>query len=285
VKKILKWLGFVVVGLVALMILAMAYVHVAFKREMARQYQVAETLSVSLPTDAAEIEEGHRLAHITGCTHCHGDDLAGGPPIDIPPLASFVPPNITSIVPEMSDAALVALLRRGVKRDGTGVWLMPSEMYRHLHDQDLARIIAWVRSVPQSNRDAGKTQVHFMGRMVVALDQFKSGARQIEEAAGDPPIPAGRGAYLVMNACSECHGQDLNGLPQAKSPSLVLVKGYSAEQFARLMQVGVGTGEREFELMTPTAKARFSHLTPDEVQAVYDFLRSRFEKTPETAGG
>jgi len=47
-------------------------VYFASERAFAHQYQVAETLSVSLPTDAAEIAEGHRLAQITGCTHCHG---------------------------------------------------------------------------------------------------------------------------------------------------------------------------------------------------------------------
>ena len=66
-----------------------------------------------------------------------------------------------------------------------------------------------------------------------------------------------RGAYLVMNLCSECHAQDLEGEPLAKSPSLAVAKGYSAEDFARLMSTGVGLGDRTFELMTPTAKARF----------------------------
>jgi len=278
-KKFLRWLGFVVVGLVVLVVIAIGYVHFAFDREMARQYMVAETLSVPLPTDSGEIEEGHRLAHITGCTHCHGDNLTGGPPIEIPPLASFVPPNITSTIPEMSNAQLTGLLRRGVKRDGTGVWLMPSEMYRHLHDADLARIIAWVRTMPPAEGVTGKSRFHLMGRVVVTLDKIKSGARQIEESEGAPPIPTGRGAYLVMNACSECHGQDLKGRPEAHAPSLVLTKGYSAEQFARLMRDGVGIGERQFELMTPTAKVRFSHLTPEEVQAVYEYLQSHFEKT------
>ena len=174
---------------------------------------------------------------------------------------------------------MVGLLRRGVKVDGTTVWLMPAEMFRHLHDQDVARILAWVRSVPASGDVAGKTSIRLLGRALVTLKQLKPVARQIDEAKGQPAIPPGRGAYLVMNACSECHGQDLNGVPIAKAPSLVVVKGYSAEQFARLMHDGVGVGEREFELMTPTAKARFSHLTPDEVQAVYEFLQLRFEKT------
>jgi cytochrome c553 len=278
-KKFFKWLGLVVAGFVVVVLIAIGYVYFASEREFARQYNAAEILSVPLPTDAAEIEEGHRLAHLTGCTHCHGDNLAGGPPIDIPPLARFVPPNITSTLPEMSDAQLAGLLRRGVKRDGTGVWFMPSEMYSHLHDQDLARLMAWVRTVPPSEGVTEQSQIHLMGRMIVTLDQFKSGARQIEESAGAPAIPPGRGAYLVMNACSECHGQDLNGRAEAKAPSLALAKGYSAEQFARLMHDGVGTGDRTFELMTPTAKVRFSHLTTGEVQAVYEFLQSRFEKT------
>ncbi len=278
-KKFLKWLGIVAVSFIAIVVVVMIYAYSASEREFARQYKVAETLSVSLPTDAAEIEEGHRLAHITGCTHCHGANLAEPNAIDIPGIARFVPPNISQIVPTTSDAQLVGLLRRGVKIDGTSAWLMPAEMFRHLHDEDVARILAWVRTVPASGEVAGKTSIHLMGRALVAMNQIKPVARQIDEAKGEPAIPPRRGAYLVMNACSECHGQDLNGVPMANAPSLVVVKGYSAEQFARLMHDGVGVGEREFELMTPTAKARFSHLTADEVQAVYEFLQSRFEKT------
>ena len=278
-KKFLKWLGIVAVSFIAIVVVVMIYAYSASEREFARQYKVAETLSVSLPTDAAEIEEGHRLAHITGCTHCHGANLAEPNAIDIPGIARFVPPNISQIVPTTSDAQLVGLLRRGVKIDGTSAWLMPAEMFRHLHDEDVARILAWVRTVPASGEVAGKTSIHLMGRALVAMNQIKPVARQIDEAKGEPAILPGRGAYLVMNACSECHGQDLNGVPMANAPSLVVVKGYSAEQFARLMHDGVGVGEREFELMTPTAKARFSHLTADEVQAVYEFLQSRFEKT------
>jgi hypothetical protein len=41
------------------------------------------------------------------------------------------------------------------------------------------------------------------------------------------------------------------------------------------MNSGVGLGDRTFELMTPTAKARFSHLTPEEVESIRTFLVSR----------
>ena len=74
---------------------------------------------------------------------------------------------------------------------------------------------------------------------------------------------AAHGHYLVMSACSECHGQDLNGNPDAKAPPLAIAKGYSAEQFSRLMHEGVAArAAQELELMSPTARARFPRLRP-----------------------
>jgi len=275
VKKFWKWLGFVILGLIAVLIFAMVYMNFAFNRAMARQFKAAETLSVSLPTDPNEIAEGKRLAHLTGCIACHGENLEGALVVDIPGVARFFAPNISKLLPTYSDAQLVGLMRRGVKLDGTGAWLMPSQMFQHLHDEDLVRIVAWLRTVPPREGITERTQVHMMGRTIVALGGFKSAAQQIEEQTGPGIDTSGRGAYLVMNLCSECHGQDLKGDEAAKSPSLAVAKGYSSEAFARLMYTGVGLGDRTFELMTPTAKARFTHLTTDEVDTIYAFLRSR----------
>ena len=271
-KKILKWLGFTVIGLVALLVFALVYVNFAFDRAMTRQYQVAETLSIPLPTDANEIAEGKRLAHLTGCISCHGEELEGAFVVEIPGAARFIGPNISKILPAYSDAQLVGLLRRGVKLDGTGAWLMPSEMFQHLHDDDLARIVAWLRTMPAREGIAERTQIHMMGRTIVALGGFQSAAQHIEEKAGADADTSSRGAYLVMNLCSECHGQDLKGREEAKAPSLVVAKGYSADDFFRLMYTGVGPGGRTFELMTPIAKMRFVHLTPDEIEAMRGFL-------------
>ena len=271
-KKILKWLGFAVVGLIAILVLALLYVNFAFDRAMARQYHVAETLSISLPADPNEIAEGKRLAQLTGCVACHGENLEGGLVVDIPGAARFIAPNISQLLPHYSDAQLVGLLRRGVKLDGTGAWLMPSQMFQHLHDEDLARIVAWVRTVPPREGTTEHTRVHMMGRTIVALGGFKSAAQQIEEQTGPGVDTSGRGAYLVMNLCSECHGQDLKGEEAAKAPSLVVAKGYSADDFTRLMYTGIGLGGRTFELMTPTAKSRFAHLTPEEIEAIRGFL-------------
>jgi cytochrome c553 len=153
-------------------------------------------------------------------------------------------------------------------------------MIRHLNDQDLARVIAFARSMPPTPGIADRTEVRLVGRYILASGQFQSAAQMIELAAPDA-VPTGldptaaRGRYLVMSACSECHGQDLNGNPAAKAPPLIVAKGYSEAAFSRLMHDGVALGERELELMSPTARARFSVLTPDETQAIHTFLNSR----------
>jgi mono/diheme cytochrome c family protein len=149
----------------------------------------------------------------------------------------------------------------------------------HLLDADLARIIAYVRTVPQADGIAGKSEIRPVGRMILALGQFKSGPDStVDLKSADIPVdaadPLARGRYLVMSACSECHGQDLAGREDAHSPPLSVAKGYSAEDFAKLMHDGTALGGRKTELMSPTAVARFSALNRDEVSAIHTFLQT-----------
>jgi cytochrome c553 len=279
-KKILKWMGFVVASLMVVVLAGIAYVFISSNAEMERRFVVDRLDPPAAVTDVGEIAEGQRLAHLAGCMHCHGDDLSGSAFVDIPNIARFVAPNVTHALRHYDDAQFVTLMRKGVKLDGRGAFFMPSEMFRHLSDPDLARVMAYVRSLPQVNGIVEKTEFRPLGRMIVAMGEFKSAAHEIEELPAattsyDTANPADHGRYLVMSFCSECHGQDLAGRPLAKSPPLAIAKGYSLEQFGRLMHDGVGIGERTFELMTPTAKARFSHLRTDEVAAMHAFLQSR----------
>jgi mono/diheme cytochrome c family protein len=284
VKKIFKWLGYVVAGVAALACVAVAYVYFASERVLTREHErVAESiapLSLDASARSIEIAEGKRLAQVVGCSGCHGPALTGAVPLDIPNVARFVAPNITEIAPHYSDAELATLIRRGIRRDGSPLVFMPAEQFVHLSDADLARIIAYVRTVPPAGGIVGKTEVRPLGRMILAMGEFKTGP---EAAAGtksadvavDPADPVSRGRYLVMNACSECHGQDLAGREVAHSPPLTIAKSYSADDFARLLRDGTALGGRRTELMSPTAVERFSALTPDEVSAIYEFLQTR----------
>jgi cytochrome c553 len=280
VKKILKWTGFVVAGITGLVVLGLACLYFASERVLDRRYEIAAPAPLVIPTDPAEIAEGRHLAQLAGCMHCHGDRLTGTVVDDIPKVLRLVAPNISTLLPEYSDAQLVTVLRRGVKADGTSVAFMPSEMFRHLHDEDLARVIGWLRTVPASEGIQEKTQVRLLGRVILAKGDFTLAAQSIPSLAPpvkvfDPEDPVSRGRYLVMNTCSECHGQDLQGFGPINAPPLAIAKGYTAEQFERLMRDGIGLGDRQLTFMTPTAKARFSHLRDEELQAIYSFLQSR----------
>jgi cytochrome c553 len=278
VKKFLKWTGFVVAGISVVALLAASWVYLASERALDRRYETAESAPIVVPTDPAEINEGRRLAHLTGCTHCHAENLGGAVPLDIPNVVKFVAPNVTAALHGYSDAELVTLLRQGVRRDGTGAFFMPSEMLQHLDDADLGRIIAWVRSMPRVEGITGQTEIRPIGRVILAMGDFKSAAQYVlDTPRATPPTndAVDRGRYLVMGACTECHGQDLNGRVDAKAPSLTVAKQYSAEDFSKLLHEGIALGGRETELMSPTARARFASFTPEETAAVYEFLKSR----------
>jgi mono/diheme cytochrome c family protein len=281
VKKFLKWTGFVVAGLVGLALLGYAWIYFASERELDREFTPAQKASLVIPTDAAEIAEGHRIAQLAGCMHCHGDNLAGTVVDDIPNFVRLVAPNISTLLPAYTDAQIATVLREGIKPNGKSVLFMPSEMFRHLTDQDLARVIAWLRTKPViAGGVTEQTQLRIIGRLIIAKGDFKLAGGSI------PSLPAAassnhdandtliRGRYITMNYCSECHGQSLEGFPPIAAPALTVAKGYTLTQFTRLMQEGVGVGDRQFKLMTPTAKARFAQLAPEEITSMHSYLQT-----------
>ena len=279
-KKFLKWTGFVVVGVVAVALAAFAWLYLASERVLARKYTATDPVSLTIPGEPTEISEGRRIAQLAGCLHCHGDNLTGGVVDDIPNFVRLVAPNISTLLPAYSDAQLATMLRKGVKPDGHSVLFMPSEMFRHLGDADLARLIAWLRTMPAIPEGVEeKTRIRIIGRLILANGDYQPGALAIESLPAavntfDANDPVSHGRYLTMNFCSECHGQDLQGFAPINAPALAVAKGYSPEQFTRLMHDGVALGNRELKLMGPTSRARFANLTPDETAAVHAFLRT-----------
>jgi cytochrome c553 len=279
VKKFLKWTGFVVAGLLGIALLGFAYIYVASELEINHHYTVTTSTPLTLPTDAAEIAEGARLGKLTGCTSCHRRDLGGQSVIDIPNVVRFVAPNLTTSLPKYSDAQLITLLRHGVMPDGRGVLFMPSHAIRNLHDEDLARIIAWARAMPAVVNETEKSEVRLVGRFILATGKYKTPTRVVEETPGGAASvnmndALSRGRYYALSFCSECHGASFEGNEAAHSPPLVVAKGYSAGDFSKLLHEGTALGGRELKLMTPTARSRFAVLTPEETADLYAFLQT-----------
>lgn len=274
--RALKIVGWVLLAFIAVMGVAYGYVYVASERTLNKTYDVPLSTFVA-PTDPGLLAEGERLARIGGCIGCHGRELEGGVFLDIPWFARVTAPDLTRIAAAYTDAELERAIRKGVRRDGRGVWAMPSPMFAHLSDEHLGAVIAYIRSVPARGGPDTRIQLRLMGRMLV----FKGEAPSlVEEIPADarPWSPDSNdaldfGRYLALTACSECHGSDLRGSPHG-APTLAMVVAYSPEAFARLMRDGIALGERELRMMSGVARNRFVHFTDGELTALHTYLQA-----------
>lgn len=285
-KRILKWLGIGVAALLALAVLALAYAYIASSRIIARTYDVP-LVDLQIPSDSALLADGERLASLWGCLGgCHGEAGGGSVMFEQPLIGQIRAPNLTRVLPEYSDAELARLVRRGVKRDGRSVFVMPSRFLYHLDDRQLGSIIAHLRSLPQQEAVEGGVKLGPLGRVFLTLGQFRPSATEVDSdtpprAYPDSTDEAGLGEYWTAVGCSECHGEDLRG-SEDFSPSLeVVAAAYSAADFELLMRTGTAVGGREVGLMSEVARDNLRHLTPREVAGIYGYLKGYF--TADTA--
>jgi mono/diheme cytochrome c family protein len=275
------WIGraHTMLAAAVIVIAAVAYgtIYAMSERMMARVYDVPLS-DYTAPMDHGLLAEGERLARIGGCIGCHGPAMEGYVFLDDPWLARIVAPDLTRIAQEYSDAELERVIRKGVRRDGRTVWVMPSPMFAHLADDDLGAIIAYIRSVAPHNGPDTEFKLGPLGRIGVVLGEFPPLVAEIP--ALDPPTKPdisdamAFGRYLALTACSECHGANLRGAPDGTAPPLSVVVAYAPDAFRRLMQQGIASGERELGLMSNVARDRFSHFRDDELAALYVYLKT-----------
>jgi mono/diheme cytochrome c family protein len=286
-NRLLRWLLYALSGIIALAILGALAVFVISELTLRRSYD-APARALVLPADPASIAEGKRLATLRGCYGgCHGSALEGGVFIDEPGVARIVAPNLTAAVRRYSDAELERIIRRGVKPDGRSVVGMPSGMFTHLTDTDLARTIAFLRSEPPVEGPGPGIKLGPLARLGLVIGQYHpevyyvAEARRTELPAAD--TVAQRGRYLAVTICTECHGNDLRGSPDGSTPDLRIAAAYAPGTFRHLLRTGEPQGGRDLRLMDDVARGRFRHLTDDEIHALYTFLRGLADGTPEAA--
>lgn len=291
---ILRWLGYGAATLAALTLLAGAALYGASERVLRRTYAVPAH-TVTLPSDSTSIAEGRRLALLRGCYQgCHGlAGLEGQFFLDDPWVGRITAPNLTHAVQRYSDAELEGIIRHGVRPDGRSVFIMSSEAFSTLSDEDLGRILAFLRSVPPVDGVPPEFSAGPLSRFGLLNGAFIPAALLVQSDPTPHPVttpvpesdPAAYGNYLARTICAECHATDLRGDPGLPSPNLAVTAAYSPADFERLLRTGVAVGGRDLGLMRKVALERFAHLTEQEVQALYGYLRSLHQAVATSAGG
>ncbi|MFH1184020.1 MAG: c-type cytochrome [Chloroflexota bacterium] len=300
-RRVLKWIGIVLGSLVALLLLVLVWVYSKARLEFTKTYDV-QSPALVVPTDAASLERGRHLAVIL-CAECHGDDLGGNPDfLNDATIGRIVTPNLTSgqggLLGELSDADLLRILVQGVKPDGTSVFLMPSDDFRRMSDQDLGAVIAHLRSLPAVDRETPEPHVRLavVGNLMYGAGAFgnmlKAGTIAGTARPTEWPTPgatAEYGAYLVtINSCRGCHGARLTGgitgEPGAPpAPNLTPggeLRAWSEAQFIDTLRTGVTPSGTKMESMPWEYKGR---MTDDELKAVWSYLIS-LPALPTNAG-
>jgi cytochrome c553 len=279
VKRLLRWIGIALGSLAALGILAYAVMYVLSERVLRHTYEVP-AVAVPIPTDPASIIEGRRLATIRGCFGgCHGKQAEGVVLFDEPMIARIVAPNLTAAVRKYSDAELAVIIRNGVRPGGHSMVVMPSQLFVLLTDEDLGRIIAFLKSLPAIAGPGPSFSAGPLARVGLATGKYKLAAQLIADTV-PPPVATNEeatyGRYLARTICAQCHGTNLRGTsnPDFTSPTLQVVAAYSPETFAQLLRTGVALGGRKLGVMSAQARDQLSHLTDSEIAALYSYLHA-----------
>ena len=120
--------------------------------DFATAAQPPTTGAVNAPPAGATVEYGQYAVQIAGCRFCHGTDLGGGAPGGFGPGPG---PNLTAIVPKMSDVQFVNTIRSGT--DPSGHQLNPDLMpwktvSAAFDDNELKAVYLYLKSVPSVER-------------------------------------------------------------------------------------------------------------------------------------
>jgi mono/diheme cytochrome c family protein len=278
-KRFFRWTGFTLAALISLALVAYAAIYLLAERELQKVYP-SPVAAITVPTDPESIAEGQRLATIHGCANgCHGKTIEGGVLFDQPMIGTLVAPNLTVAVRKYDDAQLAAVIKNGVRPDGHSMMVMPSMAFTHLTDEDLGRIIAYLRSVPEASGPEASVKLGPLGRLGIVSGKFKTMAKTMIDAVA-PPSAASKeaefGRYLATSACAECHGTDLRGADHGEfvATSLQITNAYSPEAFTSLLRTGVALGGRSAGKMSAFAKSNLSHLSDAEISSLYAYLHA-----------
>jgi mono/diheme cytochrome c family protein len=294
IRKILKWIGIVLGGLVGLLVLAFAVLYIIGTvkwNKLHGTYEVpVETIAV--PTDQASIARGEHIATIRICKECHTETL-GGQFAAVPGLVTLSVPNLTAgaggVGDTNTDEDWVRAIRHGVGHDGRGLALMPSRVFYYLSDEDLGALIAYLKSLPPVDNEMPPTDLGPLGRVMLPLGQLPDAlipnVTVIDHYAPRPVTPEPEvtveyGEYLA-NTCTLCHGPNLNGQTLREGPNVYValnltrggeMVGWSEEQFITTMRTGVTPGGKQLIDFMPWKL--FGQMTDDELKAVWIYLQS-----------
>ncbi len=219
-KKIFKWIGVVLGSLVGLILIVALTLFLMGNARLHKTYDFPPS-HLTIPTDAASIAHGQHIAE-TLCEGCHGTDLSGiNNWFAAGPLGTVDSANLTSgdggVGQTFTDEDFVRAIRHGIDPKGKPTFMPAVVSTSHMSDEDLADVIAFIKSVPPVDHVTYGKQFTPLAKILFAAGMLPSFPAEVVShethvTAPAPGVTAEYGSYLVdTHDCHVCHGQNMNG--------------------------------------------------------------------------
>lgn len=298
-RRVVKIAGFGVLGLVLVAIAAFIFFYA--RVEAARGKTISVDISpISIPVDALSIAEGKRLVQTKACADCHGPDLGGATFINDPPVGVFVGSNLTpgkgSVVAGYKDTDWIRSIRYAISPNGHPLVFMPSGDFHGISNEELGRMIAYLKSLPPVDRENPASTIGPVGRVLYNLGQLPLlfpyeeidfSATPIESVTAAATEEYGK--YLSM-ACIGCHGSGFSGgripgtppqWPAAKNltPASRVAK-WTLDEFKKTLREGLPPDGQQINPQFMPWKS-MQAMNDVEIEALYKF----FQKLPPKPDG
>lgn len=286
-SRIVKWAGGVLSGLLTIILALIVVVSGIGLYKLYGPHNV-QAISISAPTTPQQVARGEHIASII-CIDCHsqtkqlplsgGRDVGKDSPIPIGSLTSF---NLTPGGPlkDWSDGEIFRALREGIDQQGRTLVAMSAMATRHMSDEDIKAVIAYLRSQPaipstaQEGDNPNLLFAVFLGANLLPAPEPVTGAVTAPEKAETPEY----GSYIVsFVGCTDCHGANLSGGKSGGlnpvGPNLRIVKGWTRDQFISTLRTG--TTPEGIKLNPKVMQWNiYGNMDDEELGAVYAYLTS-----------
>ena len=294
-KKALKWIGILLGGLLALLVVVVIgmviYGQMKFKPRLSDRQLYAITADTSPEGQARGKYLMEGLMNCTEACHSEFSDrvLAGGSEAfsEGPISVVFSVPNLTpdgeTGLGSWSDAEIARAIREGVDKDGVGLMVMPAFNYHVMSDEDTAAVLGYLRSLEPVQNEVLPFQANAVGKIMNAFEMFgpSSIGEPITSAQSAPqPGTVENGAYLVsLAACRDCHKQNLAGGaipfsdPEAPQPANLTPAGDLTNWSQTDFMAAVRTGALSSGSQLTEGMPRYQ-MTDEDLADIFKYLKT-----------
>lgn len=289
-RKILRWIGIGLLGLVVLMLLVSAGLYLTTSQRINKAYALPKE-QIVIPVDIESINRGQRLV-IARCAGCHGENLTGTILFQDPNLGTISAANLTAGRGtggvSLQDADYIRAIRHGIDHTGRPILTMPSDSFYYINDLDLGEMVAFLKSTHPVENSLPETRVKPLGIVLIGVGAFGDliAAEKIDHqatrpASVEPGVTVAYGDYLVRSGqCRTCHGPDLTGGkdsdPNAPPAPDLTRRGelstWNEASFIQAFRTGRTPTGRQMNQFMPWQY--IGKLTDDELSAMWLYLQS-----------